>query len=131
MMARYSETPLLSKEGWLRPSRKFREATFAGADGVVRRDRPRSPEGCENLSPGLSEAIPGGLSRAQLVHLEGVRGQLGKVLLVFLGAFFTTTQAFAQTPDALFQSRCAQCHSANNAVSAPLPETLRGMSWQS
>jgi polyvinyl alcohol dehydrogenase (cytochrome) len=36
----------------------------------------------------------------------------------------------AQNPDTLFQSRCAQCHSANNSVGAPLPEALRQMSWQ-
>src|SRR5206468_10885178 len=28
-------TPLLGKEGWLRPLRKCREASLAGADGVV------------------------------------------------------------------------------------------------
>src|SRR4051812_43601040 len=43
---------------------------------------------------------------------------------------FLSINAFAQSPDTLFQSRCAQCHSANNAVNAPLPETLRQMSWQ-
>jgi len=37
----------------------------------------------------------------------------------------------AQNPDALFQARCASCHTAGNAVGAPLPETLRQMSWQS
>src|SRR5262249_20748777 len=48
------------------------------------------------------------------------------VLLVFLFSI----EARAQTPDAVFQSRCAQCHSTSNTVSAPLPETLRQMSWQ-
>src|SRR5438270_735450 len=38
--------------------------------------------------------------------------------------------AGAQNPDTLFQSRCASCHAAGNAVGAPLPETLRQMSWQ-
>ena len=28
--------PSLGKEGWLRPLRKYREATLTGADGVVR-----------------------------------------------------------------------------------------------
>src|SRR5262245_17162579 len=32
-----AHNPLLSKEGWMRPVRKCREATAAGADGVVRR----------------------------------------------------------------------------------------------
>src|SRR5437867_11296182 len=36
----------------------------------------------------------------------------------------------AQNPDTLFQSHCAQCHSTNNNVGAPLPEALRQMSWQ-
>src|SRR5437667_12083247 len=40
-MNRYQETPLLSKEGRLRPSRKCREASLAGADGVVARRRRR------------------------------------------------------------------------------------------
>src|SRR5437899_11529328 len=39
--------------------------------------------------------------------------------------------AGAQNPDALFQARCASCHTAGNAVGAPLPETLRQMPWQS
>src|SRR5439155_14286217 len=30
------ELPSLAKEGWLRPLRKSREASLAGADGVVR-----------------------------------------------------------------------------------------------
>jgi polyvinyl alcohol dehydrogenase (cytochrome) len=38
---------------------------------------------------------------------------------------------FAQIPDTLFQMRCSQCHRENNTVSAPLPETLHQMSWQS
>src|SRR6202011_175783 len=36
--------------------------------------------------------------------------------------------AIAQTPEATFQSRCATCHSAGNAMGAPPPETLRRMS---
>src|SRR5437762_4186055 len=38
--------------------------------------------------------------------------------------------ATAQTP-ALFEARCASCHNVNNSVGAPLPQTLRQMSWQS
>ncbi|HYR90143.1 MAG TPA: PQQ-binding-like beta-propeller repeat protein [Terriglobia bacterium] len=38
--------------------------------------------------------------------------------------------ALAQSPDDLFQARCATCHNSGNAVGAPLPETLRQMSWQ-
>ncbi len=38
--------------------------------------------------------------------------------------------AIAQTPDALFQQRCATCHSAGNTVNAPPPDTLRRMTWQ-
>src|SRR5262245_54445106 len=47
----------------------------------------------------------------------------------FFGAVLLVA-AFAQNPDALFQSRCAQCHNMNNSVGAPLPETLRQMPWQ-
>jgi polyvinyl alcohol dehydrogenase (cytochrome) len=39
--------------------------------------------------------------------------------------------AAGQGPDALFQTRCATCHTQNNGVGAPLPGTLRQMSWQS
>src|SRR5436309_11655510 len=50
-----------------------------------------------------------------------------RLLLILLIA---VRVAAAQSPDALFQSRCASCHAAGNAVGAPLPETLRQMSWQ-
>ena len=43
----------------------------------------------------------------------------------------TASAAFAQGPDAVFEARCAQCHKQDNAVGAPLPGTLRQMSWQS
>ena len=48
------------------------------------------------------------------------------ILLLMIAA----AAGFAQSPDALFQARCAQCHKSDNAVGAPLPETLRQMSWQ-
>jgi len=38
--------------------------------------------------------------------------------------------AAAQSADALFQQRCASCHSTAGTVGAPLPETLRRMTWQ-
>jgi len=38
--------------------------------------------------------------------------------------------AFAQSPADSFQSKCSACHASNNAVGAPLPETLRQMSWR-
>src|SRR5262249_50212269 len=44
--------------------------------------------------------------------------------------FLACTGALAQAPDVLFQGRCAQCHAPDNTVSAPLPDTLRRMSWQ-
>jgi polyvinyl alcohol dehydrogenase (cytochrome) len=36
----------------------------------------------------------------------------------------------AQSPQSLFDSRCAACHTASNTVGAPLPENLRQMSWK-
>lgn len=48
------------------------------------------------------------------------------ILLLMIAA----NAAIAQSPDAQFQARCAQCHKPDNAVGAPLPETLRQMSWQ-
>ena len=33
-----ARTPLLIQEGWTRPQERCREATFDGADGVVRHD---------------------------------------------------------------------------------------------
>src|SRR3989475_10154918 len=50
-----------------------------------------------------------------------------RFILVIL---ITARAAGAQSSDALFQGRCASCHTAGNAVGAPLPETLRQMSWQ-
>ncbi len=50
------------------------------------------------------------------------------LLLIFL---VTAAAGIAQTPETLFQAHCAGCHSQNNAVGAPLPGTLRQMSWQS
>jgi polyvinyl alcohol dehydrogenase (cytochrome) len=51
------------------------------------------------------------------------------VVLLFITLCFCGSLP-AQNPDTLFQSRCAQCHNANNNVGAPLPEALRQMSWQ-
>src|SRR5437870_1715103 len=51
-------------------------------------------------------------------------------LRVALLTVIISSAAAEQTPDALFQSKCANCHSAVSAVGAPLPETLRQMSWQ-
>ncbi len=48
--------------------------------------------------------------------------------LMFVAA---AAAGIAQSPEVLFQTRCAGCHSQNNAVGAPLPGTLRQMSWQS
>jgi polyvinyl alcohol dehydrogenase (cytochrome) len=61
------------------------------------------------------------------------------VILLFLIFLVTAAAGIAQSRgadaaesmDALFQTRCAGCHSENNAVGAPLPRTLRQMSWQS
>jgi polyvinyl alcohol dehydrogenase (cytochrome) len=38
--------------------------------------------------------------------------------------------ALAQSPDGLFLSKCASCHNSSNTVNAPLPDTLRKMSWK-
>jgi polyvinyl alcohol dehydrogenase (cytochrome) len=53
--------------------------------------------------------------------------------LMFVGATlaaFAAVDARAQTGERLFQERCAQCHNPTNSVNAPLPQTLRQMSWQ-
>ena len=47
----------------------------------------------------------------------------GRLILVLLAG-----AAMAQSPEALFQSRCATCHSQGNAMGAPEPATLRQMS---
>src|SRR2546427_10329962 len=49
---------------------------------------------------------------------------------LFLVLLVTARIASAQNSDALFQARCATCHAAGNSLGAPLPETLRQMSWQ-
>ncbi len=48
------------------------------------------------------------------------------LLLLTIGA----AVGIAQSPDALFQTHCAACHNTTNAVGAPLPQTLRQMSWK-
>ena len=55
-----------------------------------------------------------------------MRRTIGCVLFLLIAA----RTASAQNPDALFQSRCANCHAAGNSVGAPVAETLRQMSWQ-
>src|SRR5712692_9994984 len=52
-------------------------------------------------------------------------------LCAFVSLCLCVPTATAQSPDSLFQTRCASCHNTGNAVGAPLPETLRQMSWQS
>ena len=51
-------------------------------------------------------------------------------LLLALLFLLTAGSAHAQVSDSLFQTRCASCHAAGNAIGAPLPETLKQMSWQ-
>src|SRR5229473_5655532 len=53
-----------------------------------------------------------------------------RVFLVLLFLVAWARMASAQNSDASFQTRCATCHAAGNSVGAPLPETLRQMSWQ-
>jgi polyvinyl alcohol dehydrogenase (cytochrome) len=45
-----------------------------------------------------------------------------------LAFLIAAAAALAQSPEAVFQSRCAACHNPANALGAPLPETLRKMS---
>src|SRR5437660_681320 len=51
-------------------------------------------------------------------------------LRILLISLISVRAASAQSPDALFQERCASCHVTGNAVGAPLPDTLRQMPWQ-
>ena len=55
---------------------------------------------------------------------------MSNALRLVLILLITARAASAQTPDALFQTRCASCHVTGNVVGAPLPETLRQVSWQ-
>src|SRR5438477_2225551 len=52
-------------------------------------------------------------------------------LCAFVSWCLCVSTAAAQTPEALFDMRCESCHNVNNSVGAPLPQTLRQMSWQS
>src|SRR5579863_343469 len=52
------------------------------------------------------------------------------VTLRFLIFVAASAAGIAQSSENLFQTRCAGCHSQNNTVGAPLPGTLRQMSWQ-
>src|SRR5215510_7180244 len=62
-------------------------------------------------------------------HEEGIF--VSRCFLFWALATFFSLQVFAQAHDALFQMRCSECHKAGNAINAPLPETLRQMTWQS
>jgi polyvinyl alcohol dehydrogenase (cytochrome) len=42
-----------------------------------------------------------------------------------------SSPVMAQSNGMLFEQRCASCHNETNKIGAPLPETLRQMSWQS
>jgi polyvinyl alcohol dehydrogenase (cytochrome) len=48
--------------------------------------------------------------------------------VIFFLLVFAAVAAAAQSPDSLFETNCAGCHNAGNAVGAPLPQTLRQMS---
>ena len=50
--------------------------------------------------------------------------------LPFLLVFIAAAAASAQSPDGLFLSKCASCHNNANSVNAPLPDTLRKMTWK-
>ena len=69
--------------------------------------------------------------RPATASLAGIEYGLLQVILRFLIFVVIAAAGFAQNPEALFQTHCAGCHSENNAVGAPLPGTLRQMSWQS
>jgi len=62
-----------------------------------------------------------------LAQPEGRAGTLKRapLLLVLLAA-----AAPAQSPDGLFLSKCGPCHNNANSVNAPLPDTLRKMTWK-
>jgi polyvinyl alcohol dehydrogenase (cytochrome) len=53
-----------------------------------------------------------------------------KIPTLVVTAAAAAVAAFAQTPETLYQTRCATCHNATNTVGAPLPQTLRQMSWK-
>jgi polyvinyl alcohol dehydrogenase (cytochrome) len=53
-----------------------------------------------------------------------------RLFFVLLVSIFSARIASAQNSEASFQTRCATCHVAGNSLGAPLPETLRQMSWQ-
>src|SRR5947209_10922965 len=68
--------------------------------------------------------------KAQYNSNSRIIQRIDMTLRFILVILITVRVAGAQNPDALFQARCASCHTAGNAVGAPLPETLRQMSWQ-
>ena len=53
------------------------------------------------------------------------------IFRVFLLLLVIAPAGLAQSPAEVFESRCTQCHKQDNNVGAPLPGTLRQMSWQS
>ena len=53
---------------------------------------------------------------------------MNRALFLFLPLLAAASQA--QTPQALFETHCATCPSSSNTIGAPLPQTLRQMSWK-
>src|SRR5262245_18580162 len=53
------------------------------------------------------------------------------IFRVFFFLLMIAPVGLAQSPAEVFESRCTQCHKQDNNVGAPLPGTLRQMSWQS
>src|SRR5439155_16498093 len=94
-----------------------------------REARARQGEASKDVSSNLETlTLPSPRGRGDLAYNPTIHMSITARLLLI--SLITARIAAAQAPDALFQSRCASCHAAGNAVGAPLPETLRQMSWQ-
>jgi polyvinyl alcohol dehydrogenase (cytochrome) len=63
-------------------------------------------------------------------HKDTKTQRIVELLLLVFVSLCLCGETLAQNAETLFQSRCAECHKTNNTVNAPLPETLRQMTWQ-
>src|SRR5262249_35733373 len=121
----------------------FREVPLPLGEGAAKRrgrakNRPPSgpsghllPKG-EGFAQSFRRILDSSAREERYSPVVPVRLQLAIPSLIFTLIWTCLSiEAFSQSPEALFQARCAQSHTANNTVNAPLPETLRAMSWQS
>ena len=97
----FCSTPLLKEEGWTRHKKRYREATFDGADGVVRQDETLRLS--DHPVCGNKVGFAGFLSLPQppLLYQEGSCRPAAVVVAIFVTIICFALPAPAQNPDSV------------------------------